>query len=320
MKQVLARQMLRTKYSVLKNQNHPDAMFHPPDLKLLRIFVCVAHHEGFAKAQQDLNLSTSAISTYMGQLESQLGFKLCERGRSGFSLTEKGERLLAETQRLLGELDGFGAYASSLKGDLSGSLKLGVLDSTVTDQTLPLPEAIGVFFERYPAVHLSLLVKSPYELQEGVLNNDLDLAVGFFPTRPPGLVFHPLYREQLWLYCSDRHPLYKERRIPEMQISELNVVRRSYWSQAELGRHGFKRSVATVESMEAQLILILSGAYVGYLPEHFAQPWVDQARLKVLSPAAFGYQAQFSLATRRGRGREAPIQVMRDLLLRKMRG
>ena len=295
-------------------------MLHPPDLKLLRIFVSVAHHQGFAKAQQDLNLSTSAISTYMSQLESQLGFKLCERGRSGFSLTEKGERLLVETQRLISELDGFGAYASSLKGDLSGNLKLGVLDSTVTDQTLPLPEAIGTFFQRHPAVHLSLFVKSPYELQEGVLNNDLDLAVGFFPNRAPGLVFHPLYREQQWLYCSDRHPLYKERQIPEALVSELNVVRRSYWSQAELGRHGFKRSVATVESMEALLILILSGGYVGYLPEHFAQPWVDQARLRVLLPAAFGYQSQFSLVTRRGRGREAPIHAMRELLLRKMRG
>ncbi len=312
--------MLETKYSVLKIHNYSKTMSSPPDLKLLRIFSSVAHHQGFAKAQQDLNLSTSAISTYMSQLETQLGFKLCERGRSGFALTEKGERMLAETQRLLGELDGLGAYAASLKGDLSGSLKVGVLDSTVTDQTLPLPEAIGVFFQRYPAVHLSLFVKSPYELQEGILNNDLDLAVGFFPTRAPGLVFHPLYREQQWLYCSDRHPLYSQRHIPEALVSELNVVRRSYWSQAELGRHGFKHSVATVDSMEAQLILILSGSYVGYLPEHFAQPWVDQARLRVLLPAAFGYQSQFSLVTRRGRGREAPIQVMRDLLLRKMRG
>lgn len=295
-------------------------MSTPPDFKLLRIFACVARHQGFAKAQQELNLTTSAISTYMGQLETQLGFKLCERGRGGFSLTERGERLLAEAQRLLGELDGFGAYAASLKGDLQGTLKLGVLDSTVTDPTLPLPDAIGVFCQRYPAVHLSLFVKSPYELQEGVLNNELDLAMGFFPTRPPGLVFQPLYREQQWLYCSDRHPMYGQRQIPEALVSDLNMVRRSYWSQTELGRHGFKHSVATVESMEAQLILILSGGYVGYLPEHYAQPWVDQARLRVLLPAAFGYQSQFMLASRRGRGREAPIQVMKELLLRKMRG
>ncbi|MDZ4358606.1 MAG: LysR family transcriptional regulator [Variovorax sp.] len=291
-----------------------------PNLKLLRIFASVVRNQGFAKAQQELNLTTSAISTYVAQLESQLGFKLCERGRTGFSLTEKGELMLAETLRVLGEMDGFGAYAASLKGELSGSLKLGVIDSTVTDPTQPLPDAIGQFTQRYPAVRLHLFIKSPYDLQEGVLNGELDLGVGFFPARPPGLVFQPLYREQQWLFCSDRHPLFKQRQVPESVVSDLNVVGRSYWSQTEMARHGFKHSVATVDSMEAQLILILSGGYVGYLPEHYAQPWIDQGRLRVLLPAAFGYQSPFALVSKRGRGREAPIQVMKELLLRKVRG
>lgn len=290
-----------------------------PDLKLLRIFSSVARHEGFARAQQELNLTTSAISTYMSQLEAQVGFKLCDRGRGGFLLTERGKLMLSEVRRLLGEIDGLGAYAAALKGDLAGSLRLGVIDSTVTDPALPLPEVIELFNRRYPAIHLSLYIKSPYELQEKVLSNDLDLGIGFFPSHQSGLVFQPLYREQQWLYCSDRHPMYTERKLAESRIMECNIVRRSYWSQSELGRHGFKRSVATVESMEAQLILILSGGYVGFMPEHFAQPWVDNKRLRVLLPAAFGYQSPFSLIARRGRGREAAIQVMRELVLQFVR-
>ena len=169
-------------------------------------------------------------------------------------------------------------------------------------------------------MHLSLLIRSPYELQKGVLDNELDIAVGFFPAKANGLIYHPLYREQQWLYCSDRHPCFSQKMILPSVVSELNVVSRSYWSQTELGRHGFKRSVATVESMEAQLILILSGGYVGYLPEHYAQSWVDQGRLKVLLPAEFGYQSQFSLVFRRGRSRELPLQVMRELLQPGKRG
>lgn len=284
------------------------------DLKLLRIFAAVARHQGFAKAQQELNLTTSAISTYMTQLEADVGFSLCRRGRGGFALTAKGELLLSETLRVLGELDSFALYTRSLKGELGGTLKMGVLDTTVTDASLPLAQAIGVFSSRFPGMHLSLLIRSPYELQKGVLDNELDIAVGFFPAKANGLVYHPLYREQQWLYCSDRHPCFAQRHILPAVVSELNVVGRSYWSQTELGRHGFKRSVATVESMEAQLILILSGGYVGYLPEHYAQSWVDQGRLKVLLPAEFGYQSQFSLALRRGRSRELPLQAMRELL------
>ncbi|WP_028238588.1 LysR family transcriptional regulator [Stutzerimonas azotifigens] len=285
-----------------------------PDLKLLRIFVSVVQHQGFTAAQQALNLSTSAISTYMSQLEAQLGITLCHRGRGGFSLTGKGELFYQECLRLLGELEGFERYTAALKGELRGTLTLGVLDSTVSDPALPLPDVIGAYNRNHPAVHLRLQVMSPYELQMGVLENRLDVAIGAFYNRMSGLVYQPLYREQHWLYCSDRHPLFAERGIPATLIMGQRMVGRGYWSQAEMARHGIRDSAATVESMEAQLILVLSGAYIGYLPEHYAQPWADQGRLKVLLPATFGYQAPFTLIYRRGRTREPLIQAFRDLL------
>jgi len=289
------------------------------DLKLLRIFASVARHKGFARSQQALNLTTSAISTYMSQLEAQVGFSLCRRGRGGFALTPKGELLLSEILRVLGELEGFDRYAKSLKGELGGMLKIGVIDATVTDPALPLAAAIGAFSKKYPGMHLSLMIRNLYELQKGLLDNELDIAVGFFPAKVNGLIYHPLYHEQQWLYCSNRHPCFSQRVVQPEYLSELNMVSRSYWPQSELGRHGFKRSLATGESMEAQLILLLSGAYIGYLPEHYAQFWVDQGLLKVLLPAKFGYQTQFSLMLRRGRSRELPLQALRELLQRGKR-
>lgn len=290
------------------------------DFKLLRIFAAVVRHQGFARAQQELNLTTSAISTYMAQLESDVGFTVCRRGRGGFALTDKGELLLSETLRVLGEVDSFERYTQSLKGELGGTLTIGVLDTTVTDPSLPMAEAIGMFSSKFPGMHLNLLIRSPYELQKGLLDNELDIAVGFFPAKANGLIYQPLYREQQWLYCSDRHPCFQQRNLRASAVSEMSVVSRSYWSQTELSRHGFKRSVATVESMEAQLILILSGRYIGYLPEHYAQSWVEQGRLKVLLPSEFGYQSQFSLVLRRGRSRELPLQAMRELLQTDKRG
>lgn len=139
------------------------------DFKLLRLFAMVMRHQGFARIQQELNLTTSAISTYMAQLESEVGFTLCQRGRGGFALTDKGELLLSEILRILGAL--------------GGTLKIGVLDTALTDPSLPLAEAIGIFFSKYPAMHLNLWIRNPYELQKGLLDNDLDIAVGFFPAK-----------------------------------------------------------------------------------------------------------------------------------------
>lgn len=285
-----------------------------PDLKLLRIFVSVVRHQGFATAQQDLNLSTSAISTYMSQLEAALGIVLCHRGRGGFSLTSKGELYHQQTLRLMAEMEGFERYAAALKGELRGTLNLGVIDSTVSDRSLPLAETIGAYSKEHPAVHLQVSVMSPYELQLAVQDNRLDLAIGAFSIRMNGLISQPLYREQHWLYCSSRHPLFNQPPPSPQVITQQRMVGRGYWSQAELARHGFKHSAATVDSMEAQLILVLSGAYIGYLPEHYARHWVNKGDLRALSPSTFGYQAPFGLILRRGRSREPLIQSFRDLL------
>jgi len=58
------------------------------DLRLLRVFKAVADAGGLSNAQAVLNLNPSTISTQLSTLEAQLGYTLCQRGRSGFKLTE----------------------------------------------------------------------------------------------------------------------------------------------------------------------------------------------------------------------------------------
>lgn len=285
-----------------------------PDLKLVRIFVSVVKNQGFANAQQELNLSTSAISTYMSQLEQNIGFKLCDRGRGGFSLTLKGEMFFQEALRILHEISNFSKHTSRIKGELNGTIKIGIIDSMVTDNSIALDQIIGQFSQENPNIYIRLQVQSPYELQMGILENRFDTAIGSFFLKMNGILYQNLHHEQQWLFCSDRHPLYARRHLTSNDIQQEKMVSRGYWSHSELAKQGFKHASATVDSMEAQLILILSGQYIGYLPEHFAQNWVEQNRLKVLLPAQFGYRAPFSLITRRGRSKELMIQSFRNIV------
>lgn len=286
------------------------------NIRLLEVFIAVASHHGYAGAQQELNLSTSAISNYMSELENYLGFVLCQRGRSGFRLTEKGQQFLGYAIKLVNEYDALERNARAIKGDMGGSLNIAVLDATVLDSALSLPEVIREFNERYPAVHINLQIRTPYEQVRGILNNQLDLAIGSFPVNMNGVVEKKLYREQHWLYCSDTHPLYDKKGLTVQQITQYGLVSRRYWSFSDLRKHGFRHSTATVENMEAQLALILSGKFIGFLPDHYAQHLVDENRLRPLLPSEFGYQAPFSLIIRRGRSREPLIRHIRDLFVR----
>ena len=290
------------------------------NIRQLEVFISVVQHQGYAGAQQDLNLSTSAISNYMSELEGHIGFILCKRGRSGFLLTEKGQQFWHQSTKFLGELRALEVHAESLKGDLGGTFRIAVLDATVMDENLSMPEIIRQFSERFPAVHLSLQIRSPYEQIEGIFNNQIDMAIGNYPSSTSNVVEEKLYREQHWLYCSHRGNLFNQKYITREQVMNCGLVTKSYWSNNELRKKGFAHSSATVESMEAQLTLILSGKFVGYLPEHFAHRLVKQGKLRPLLPSEFGYQAPFSMIFKRGRSQEPFISFMRKLLVKQTLG
>jgi len=53
---------------------------------------------------------------------------------------------------------------------------------------------------------------------------------------------------------------------------------------------------ATINSMEAMAVLLLTGSYVGFLPDHFAQYWVDRGELKRIDCPSFTYVSQHQWA------------------------
>jgi DNA-binding transcriptional LysR family regulator len=282
------------------------------NIRLLRIFLTVADNQGFSAAQQDLKMSTSAISTYMNQLEAQLGMQLCNRGRAGFGLTSKGLLVYEEARRLIDQIESFENYVAELNGELRGTITFGILDSMLTDEKFDIPDLLGRFSLKSDKVHVNLKILSPFELQKEVLEGKIDLAIGSLPTKMSGLKYIPLYIEQHWLYCSNRHPLYTLKNCSIEKVTEHALIKRGYWSNSEGMRHGFTRYSATIDSMEAELILILSGNYIGYLPDHLAKKWEDEGRLLRIIPKNFGYKAEFSLIVKNGRSREPLIQAFRD--------
>ncbi|KMX48261.1 hypothetical protein SL48_03067 [Klebsiella pneumoniae] len=105
---------------------HHDASLN---IRQLQVFEAVARLESYSRAQQELGISVSAISNAMSQLEGQLGFTLCQRGRGGFSLTEKGQQFLQQAIRVLSELNELERQSALLKGEHSGTLCISTLDS-----------------------------------------------------------------------------------------------------------------------------------------------------------------------------------------------
>jgi LysR family transcriptional regulator, transcriptional activator for bauABCD operon len=249
------------------------------DVKLLRVFLAIVEAGGFAAAQAQLNLSPARISTLLADLEARLGMRLCQRGRVGFRLTDKGRAIHDASLLLFGALEQFRARAGALRGRLVGELQIGIVDNTLTNPHCRLAAAIGRFRARASDVHVTLQVLAPTELEQAVLDQRLPAAIGAFHHHVAGLSYAPLFVEEQTLYCGRGHPFFQppDGAIRLGDIAGVDFVDRGYGGgvKARLPGADF-RATAAANNMEAIATLILSGRYIGYLPTHCAAPWVER--------------------------------------------
>lgn len=90
------------------------------------------------------------------------------------SLTEKGQQFLQQAIRVLSELNELERQSALLKGEHSGTLCISTLDSIETETALSLPVVLRSFSDKFPHVHIKLIIRTPAEQLNGVLNNHID--------------------------------------------------------------------------------------------------------------------------------------------------
>lgn len=268
------------------------------DLRLLRVLMAVVEGRGFAAAQAELNVGASTISNHMSALETRLGVKVCTRGRSGFRLTPDGEMIYAEAQRLFAAIDAFQFKVGTLKSSVRASLTIGIIDNTISDINAPLHDLIGAFEKQNPNMLLSIECRPPNQLLREVFEKRLDVAIGSFPKSSDNLKYQELYKERHQLYCGRNHPLFglDDDLISQKMLADFSIVSRGYWGGRRNTRFPSDKTLAKVNNIEAEARLILSGSYLGYLPDHYASQWVVRGDLRAILPGQLCYDAPFEIA------------------------
>jgi DNA-binding transcriptional LysR family regulator len=273
------------------------------DLRLLRVFNTVAEKGGFTAAEVTLGKSKSAISADVSALETRLGLTLCQRGRGGFALTAEGVQVRDATLSLLADLDRFRDRVNLARGRLSGTLTLHVTDNIVTYGDSPLVHVLGEFARRHPDVFIHIASAPASEVEQAVLDGRAAIGVSVLPRLVPALDLVPLFEETLHLFCGARHPLFDvptDRLTPEL-IGQHRVVEVSAGATGPLWpiwRERLRMS-AHAGSIDARAILLLTGAFLGFLPPDYAAPWVRQGQMRALNAERLYLTNVFHVMTRR---------------------
>ena len=272
------------------------------DLRLLRVFRAVVDCGGMAAAELELNIGTSTVSRHIKDLETRLGLTLCRRGRAGFALTPEGEKIYAQTTQLLVATEAFRSGVDEIHQRMGGQLHVAVFDKTASNPASNIARAIALFTRRAPDVALNLHVGTLTAIERGVLDGQFQIGVIPGHRSSDLLEYTPLFDEAMSLYCGQTHALFTQ---PSVNLGWERLREQQF---AGLGYHSPNMEItqrqrlprrATGFDQESIATLILSGQFLGFLPDHYARSFVHAGQMRAIGPEVLRYDCQFFAILRR---------------------
>ncbi|MDF3936995.1 LysR family transcriptional regulator [Pseudomonas citronellolis] len=259
-------------------------------LSNLECFVRSAEAGSFAAAARRLGLTPAAVGKNVARLEANLGVRLFQRSTRNLSLTEAGERFLAEVAPGLGGIHNAIANLAGADGQPSGTLKVSMGLVFGRDYILPL---LGEFLARHPAIRPDWHFDNR---QVDLIAEGFDAAIGGGFELPPGVVARRLSPAHLVLLAApaylDAHPPI---RTPEdlerhdgIRIRSPQTGRVRPWPLTSRSGKG-QAPIALRERMfmsdpEASCFAALQGLGITLVSMQHAVPFLDDGRLRRVLP------------------------------------
>lgn len=276
------------------------------DLRHLRYFQAVAEAGHMTRAAATLGLQQPPLSQQIKALETELGLQLFKRHPKGVTLTEGGRLFLAETRKLLQDVDAMRERMARVASGCLGTVHVGFTSSAAAHRFTP--EALRACRSRYPDIELVLSENNAAEITEALSAGSLHCGFLRVPVaRPEGLHFETLLTEPVVVALALDHPLAASGQpiaLAQLRDQNLILARRPgapglYANLLALCEaQGFRpRVVAEVDRMMTNLNLVAAGAGITVVPASMRGAHPDAIVYRPLLEAAL-LEAPLTLAYR----------------------
>jgi DNA-binding transcriptional LysR family regulator len=165
-------------------------------LRQLEYLSALAREGHFGRAAEACNVSQPALSAAIRKLEAELDVQIVQRGQRFEGFTPEGRQVLLWAHRILAEQDALRHELASMRGGLSGVLRIGAIPTAQTIASLLTAPMV----EDHPRVRISIESLSSREIVHRLAEFDLDVGLTYVDGEPLGTVrVTPLYRERYLL-------------------------------------------------------------------------------------------------------------------------
>ncbi|RZA17574.1 MAG: LysR family transcriptional regulator [Lysobacteraceae bacterium] len=291
-------------------------------LRQMRAFSTVARAGSFTSAARQLNLTQSAVSMLVQQLEEELGLRLFDRTRSSVTLTESGQQLLPLARRMLEDLRQVEEGASDLRTLRSGMLRV------VAPQLLActwMAGVLGEFEAAFPSVGLRVMDATADDIVGSVRRGDAELGIG--PERPTGedVTRTFLMNVPMRLVCAASHPLADRQSVSWRELQDERWVVYSgdfnRFVEKLLHDHDTSLSIQTateVGYLTTALALVGTGMGVAAVPD-YARGFAGNFGIRFIALRAPALNREFFVYQRRGLALSPAAEAFTQLMRQRAR-
>mgnify|MGYP000439286824 CR=1 FL=1 len=286
------------------------------DLRLLRIFKVVVENGGFAAAEHELGVTRSTISVHMSNLETRMKLKLCLRGRGGFSLTEDGQAVYHAVLSMFDSLNDFSLLVSSLSKELSGELVILCSDPLDEAKQKQMAKVITKINDQASNLHLVLDTDSIANIEKLLLKDKAH--IGLLPNYKPvdGLNYHTLFSEPIYLCCAKEHVFFNQvdHKISKQDLLTVPAIHPGIDIDSK-GREQLTKLnlAAKAYQFDTRKAMILSGRYIGYLPQSTIQNELNLGEVRIIQPSSLTYQFDLSLVYKKSAKESAKVELLKNI-------
>lgn len=288
-------------------------------IRILKNFLAITRHKSVAAAAKEIGLTAAAAGQQLAQLESELGVELFDRTKRSLSLNHQGRSLIEPIQDIVARYEALG---SELKSELSGTIVLGALVSTLMGA---FGSTLNKLKQTYPSLEVKLIAGLSSNFLDQVLEGSLDAAIVTESpyALPQNIQWTELYTEPMVLI----YPTVKNAKgaDPKNIANDLPFIRfeRNTWT-GHLVDQTIRSSKLNVKegmelnSVEAIIELVRQGLGYSIVPKLANISWESDRQLKISELPGKTIYRKVGLLEKRKHSRQNMTQEIKKYFLEQV--
>jgi DNA-binding transcriptional LysR family regulator len=288
------------------------------DFNQLKLFKDIAQSRSVSRGATLNEISQSAASQYLQDLERNLGVSLLDRGSRPLKITEAGKLYLEMCRDVLRRSGDFRLELERLKSEVEGTVRVASIYSVGLSEMSHLEQE---FSRRHPDARLEVEYLRPEKVYEAVVSDRADLGLLSYPETTKDVTVLPWRKEEMVVAVSPYHPLASKTEVRPEELDGLAFVgfdddlpiRREI--DRFLKEHHVRVNV-TMHFDNLQMIkqAVAHGSGVSIMPARIMEEEIAQGRLVPIPIAELELFRPVGIVYRRKKRFHRACQAFLDLL------